>query len=140
VQVSHADYALLAKAHPKRHLIHKFWARKPHNVVAEYIEHYTKKGEIVLDPFVGSGVTAIKALRLGRKAVAIDLNPVATFITRMIVKPADLKKFKEVFDKIDKKVRRGIEQLYEPLETSKCEKCGKIIAEPKELIKIIRSG
>jgi len=26
--------------------------------------------------------------------------------------------------------------MYEPLETSKCKKCGKIIAEPKELIRI----
>jgi len=85
--VTHIDYALLAKAHPRRHLVHKFWARKPHNVVAEYIEHYSKNGEIVLDPFVGSGVTAIEALRLGRKAVALDLNPIATFITRMIAKP-----------------------------------------------------
>jgi len=28
--------------------------------------------------------------------------------------------------------------MYEPLETSKCEKCGKIIAEPKELIRIMK--
>ena len=28
--------------------------------------------------------------------------------------------------------------MYEPLETSKCEKCGKITAEPNELIKIVR--
>ena len=26
--------------------------------------------------------------------------------------------------------------MYEPLEVSKCKKCGKIIAEPKELIRI----
>jgi len=26
--------------------------------------------------------------------------------------------------------------MYEPLETSECEECGKIIAEPKELIRI----
>jgi len=26
--------------------------------------------------------------------------------------------------------------MYEPLETSKCEKCGKTIAEPRELIRI----
>jgi len=26
--------------------------------------------------------------------------------------------------------------MYEPLETSKCEKCGKIIAEPRELVRI----
>jgi len=29
--------------------------------------------------------------------------------------------------------------MYEPLETSKCKKCGKIIAEPKELIRIFRN-
>ena len=28
--------------------------------------------------------------------------------------------------------------MYEPLETSKCKKCGKIIAEPKELIRIAK--
>lgn len=27
--------------------------------------------------------------------------------------------------------------MYEPLETSKCKNCGKIIAEPKELIRIV---
>ena len=30
--------------------------------------------------------------------------------------------------------------MYEPLETSKCEKCGKVIAEPRELIKIVKRG
>jgi len=28
--------------------------------------------------------------------------------------------------------------MYEPLQISKCEKCGKVIAEPKELIRIVR--
>lgn len=28
--------------------------------------------------------------------------------------------------------------MYEPLQVSKCEKCGKIIAEPKELVKIVK--
>jgi len=29
--------------------------------------------------------------------------------------------------------------MYEPLQVSKCEKCGRVIAEPKELITILRS-
>jgi uncharacterized OB-fold protein len=30
--------------------------------------------------------------------------------------------------------------MYEPLEITKCEKCGKVLAEPKELIRIVKSG
>jgi hypothetical protein len=29
--------------------------------------------------------------------------------------------------------------MYEPLQVSKCKKCGKVIAEPKELIRLMRS-
>jgi hypothetical protein len=29
--------------------------------------------------------------------------------------------------------------MYEPLEISKCRKCGRVIAEPKELIKIVKN-
>ena len=72
--IMHINSATSAQAHTSMYLMHKYWARKPHNVVADYIEHYSKKGEIVLDPFSGSGVTAIEALKHGRKAIAIDLN------------------------------------------------------------------
>jgi DNA modification methylase len=74
LKVVHIDHAISPQAHTPMYLMHKFWARKPHNVVGEYIEHYSKKGDIVLDPFVGSGVTAIEALKRGRKAIAIDLK------------------------------------------------------------------
>jgi len=30
--------------------------------------------------------------------------------------------------------------MYLPLQASKCEKCGEVIAQPKELIKIVKSG
>lgn len=95
------------------YLMHKYWARKPHNVVGEYIEHYSKKGEIVLDPFVGSGVTAIEALKKGRKAIAIDLDPISIFITRMTVTPVDTDDLKKVFCKIETQVRKKIESLYQ---------------------------
>lgn len=120
-EISHINHALLAKGHPRRHLIHKFWARKPHNVVAEYIKHYSKEGEIVLDPFVGSGVTATEALILGRKTIAIDLNPIATFITKMIMIPANLESLKDVFEKIKENVVERINSLYE----TQCPSCKK---------------
>jgi hypothetical protein len=120
LNVVHIDHAISPQAHTPMYLMHKYWARKPHNVVGEYIEHYSRKGEIVLDPFVGSGVTAIEALKRGRKAIAIDIDPIATFITRMTLKPIDIKKFKEAFKQIEKSVRKDIEKLY----TTTCPRCG----------------
>ncbi|MFQ6120840.1 MAG: DNA methyltransferase, partial [Methanosarcinales archaeon] len=115
------NYALVAETHPPRYLMHKYWARKPHNVVAEYIKKYSEEGEIVLDPFCGSGVTAIESLRLGRKVIAIDLNPVATFITRMTAIPINLEEFKKSFEKIKEECENEINNLYK----TKCPVCNK---------------
>lgn len=41
----------------------------------ELISHYTKKGEIVLDAFLGSGTSLYEAQSLGRKCIGMDINP-----------------------------------------------------------------
>ncbi len=119
--VEDINYALVAKTHTPMYLMHKYWARKPHNVVSEYIKHYSKEGDVVLDPFSGSGVTAIEAIKLGRKAIAIDLDPMATFITKETAIPVDLKIFEEAFRNIEKKIKEKSYELYK----TNCIKCRK---------------
>jgi len=109
---SHINHVILAFGHPRRHIMHKYWARKPYNVVAEYIKHYSESGEIVLDPFSGSGVTAIEAVRLKRKAIAIDIDPVASFITQVIAEPIGLTRLEETYEEIRKNVKKRINDLY----------------------------
>ena len=46
--------------------MHVYWSKKPHTAIRQYIRHYTKPGDIVLDPFCGSGGTA--AGRLARRS------------------------------------------------------------------------
>ncbi|HID89322.1 MAG TPA: hypothetical protein EYP52_06390 [Anaerolineae bacterium] len=43
---------------------------------------YSKRGDVVLDPFSGSGVVPLEAALLGRRAWANDLNPYAYVLTR----------------------------------------------------------
>jgi 16S rRNA G966 N2-methylase RsmD len=125
--VVHINYAISPQAHTHMYLMHKYWARKPHNVVGEYIEHYSKEGDIILDPFAGSGVTAIEALKRGRKAVAIDLDPMSTFITRMTLIPANLKTFKASFEEITETTKTQIQSLYSTV-CPICKKKGVILA------------
>ena len=55
--------------------MHTYWSKKPHDAIRQYIRHYTEPGDLVLDPFCGSGGTALAALMEGRKAIAIDRSP-----------------------------------------------------------------
>jgi DNA modification methylase len=47
----------------------------PIELPARLIELYTYQGDLVLDPFIGSGTTAVAALRTGRHFVGYDLEP-----------------------------------------------------------------
>lgn len=51
------------------------FARFPEELVEPMILAGCPTGGVVLDPFVGSGTTAAVALRLGRRAIGVDLNP-----------------------------------------------------------------
>jgi DNA modification methylase len=49
---------------------------KPVALVADAIKDCSKQGDIILDPFCGSGTTVIAAERTGRKARALEIDPV----------------------------------------------------------------
>jgi len=59
---------------------HSYHTKVPPEGIAPFIERHTRPGDVVLDPFCGSGMTGVAALRAGRRAVLVDLSPAATFI------------------------------------------------------------
>jgi DNA methylase len=56
----------------------------------EAINSFTKPGDLVLDPFCGGGTTLVEALSLGRRTIGIDINSLATFLTRAKTTPLSI--------------------------------------------------
>ena len=48
--------------------------QKPEKLIAKLILASSKKGDFVLDPFLGSGTTAVVAKKLGRRFCGIELS------------------------------------------------------------------
>jgi len=93
------------KAKAWHYKIHPYYTKQPSNVVGEYIRYFCPEGGLVVDPFCGSGVTAIEALANRRRTVCIDLDPLAVFITRQTcLAPVDLNAFWDAYREVEKEM------------------------------------
>ncbi|MBN2390343.1 MAG: site-specific DNA-methyltransferase, partial [Anaerolineae bacterium] len=69
---------------------HSYHTKVPPEGIVPYIEHYTDPGDLVLDPFCGSGMTGVAALMAGRHAILNDLSPAAVHIAHNYTTPVDV--------------------------------------------------
>ena len=99
--------------------MHTYWSKKPPDAIRQYVRHYTEPGDLVLDPFCGSGTTALAALMEGRATIAIDLSPAATFITKNYCTPVDVDELQRAFEELRAEVKSEMDWLYE----TRCDRC-----------------
>ena len=76
----------------------RYWGRKPPSMVSRYIKEFTNEGELVLDPFGGSGNIVRTALALGRRAIYVDLNPFAKLIAESTILGCPPEELEEVIE------------------------------------------
>src|SRR5712692_7280782 len=103
-----------ARQEEARHYgVHPYFTRRPANVVRAYVERFSREGDTVLDPFGGTGVTAIEAFLLGRHAVHNDLNPFANFIARNIADTtlASTVPLRQAFERVHFACAEGLEEI-----------------------------
>lgn len=73
------------KQEAKRHFgCNAYFTRQSWDIVAQNIKAFTNEGDVVLDSFGGSGVTAIEAMMNGRLGIHTDLNPLSTFMVKAL--------------------------------------------------------
>jgi DNA modification methylase len=69
------------------HDYHPWFGKFSPDIPKHFIQHLTKRGAKVLDPFCGCGTTLVEAVVAGRDALGVDNNPLGCLISRVKVTP-----------------------------------------------------
>lgn len=64
--------ANIVKKMPPRERVHP--NEKPVELVSHFLHNHTTRGQVVCDPFMGSGTTGVAAVQEGRKFIGIELE------------------------------------------------------------------
>src|SRR6266478_5841511 len=110
---------------------HSYHTKVPPRSIIPYILHYTQPGDLVLDPFCGSGMTGVAAQmcadppadlleqypelkdRVGpRASILNDLSPAACHIAYNYNTPVDVEALRREFDRIKAAVKDEFDWLY----------------------------
>lgn len=99
---------------------HSYHTKVPPQGIEPFILHYTEQGEVVLDPFCGSGMTGIAASKHGRLPILIEISPAAAFIAKGYCSAIDISEF----DREAKEIMNNLKDLAYWLYETICRKCG----------------
>lgn len=112
--------------------MHKWWARrlgsvfrmllitsfsrieeKRKDIWTKYVDGWSLKEKIILDPMMGGGTTIVETLKLGGKAIGIDINPVAWFVTKKEIELLDPVEVQKSFQVLESQVGSKIRKFYQ---------------------------
>jgi DNA modification methylase len=91
---------------PRRRKARQHPAKFPETLAMEFIDFFTKPGQLVLDPMAGTGSTLIACLRTGRHGIGIELNPTYAETARQLVN-AECQTLGELADGLEVRVLTG---------------------------------
>ena len=73
---------------------HSYLTKVPLAAIRPFVEAYTQPGDLVLDPFAGSGMTGVAAAISGRRAVLRDINVLGRHIGANYVNLVDAERYR----------------------------------------------
>jgi len=75
-------------------------------------KHFHDEGQQqILDNFMGHGTTLVEALKLGKRSIGIDLNPLAYLLAKVKITPIPFDKLREEINKINELLNIQLKRL-----------------------------
>lgn len=101
---------------------HIYWSQKPYNVCDLLIESLSSPGDVVFDPFLGSGVTILEAIKKKYQRIGIgcEINDVPLFIVRTLLSEIDTAEYEAESEKTIQELK-SLQKYY----STKCPYCHK---------------
>lgn len=92
---------------------HKYWGKKPTELLSYLIQNLTEPGDIVLDSFLGGGLVVRSTLEHHRRFIGIDVNPVSIELAKLFISLPKYSVYKKAVEKVSDLVRRDIDNSYQ---------------------------
>ena len=94
------------------HDYHRYPAKFIPQLASRIIKENSDVGDLVCDPFMGSGTTLIEAIINGRRAYGTDINPVSVLISKAKTTPIEPLFLQQQASSLLAKIKSGIANRY----------------------------
>ena len=97
------------------HGVHRYSGKFIPQIAGQAIDLLTAPGELVVDPYAGSGTALLEAALRGRRSIGIDLNPLACLIARVKTTPVSPEALDQFVARLHHAVPDGIRMMDDSL-------------------------
>lgn len=94
------------------YMAHAYLTKVPLAAIVPFIAAFTQPGDVVADPFAGSGMTGVAAAILGRRARLSDISVLGKHIGRNYVNMVDRDQLKKAAHEVVKDAARSVGDVY----------------------------
>ncbi len=119
ISVGLADELRVGRGDPV-YMAHAYLTKVPVTAIQPFIEAFTSPGDLVADPFAGSGMTGVAAASLGRRSRLFDISVLGRHIGENYLNIADPRLLREHAGKVMSRVEDRLGDVYSVL----CQDCG----------------
>jgi len=92
---------------------HKYWGKKPIESLSFLLNVFSEPGDLIIDPFLGSGLIAREAASHGRRFAGCDINPLSVELSTLLVCPPPKNDLVVALKDLKSKCKDNINASYE---------------------------